>query len=179
MSYCRDNYCRSDKLTGEAIGSPAGTMNRHAETDAAHNTFDGNLQTYYASEDRSYTWVGLDLGSPHVITKIGWSPRNDIYNGEKRMMLGVIRGAVQADWMDAIPIYMITENGVIGQMDYADIDVSRAFRYVRYVGPHDARCNIAEIEFYGYSAKGDDSKLFRIHQSSDGGHKHKMGVETF
>lgn len=150
------------KLTGEAIGSPGWNYEQACGTDAAHNAFDGNLQTYYASEDRSYTWVGLDLGSPHVITKIGWSPRNDIYNGEKRMMLGVIQGANQADWLDAIPIYMITENGVIGQMDYADIDVSRAFRYVRYVGPHDARCNIAELEFYGYSAKGDDSRLFRF-----------------
>lgn len=46
--------------------------------------------------------------------------------------------------------------------DYADVDCSRGFRYVRYVGPSDARCNIAEIEFYGHKAAGDDSRLYRI-----------------
>jgi hypothetical protein len=36
---------------------------------------------------------------------------------------------------------------------------SRGFRYVRYVGPHDVRCNIAELEFSGYSDEGDNSQL--------------------
>jgi len=61
--------------------------------------------------------------------------------------------------MDGIPLYIIPEQGVIGRMDYADINCSRAFRYVRYVGPSDARCNIAEIEFYGNKGAGDDSRL--------------------
>ncbi len=57
---------------------------------------------------------------------------------------------------------MITEKGTIGVTDYADVDCSRGFRYVRYVGPSDARCNIPEIEFYGHKAAGDDSRLSRI-----------------
>lgn len=154
--------CAQTKLSGTPIGSTGWNYEQACTVDAAPNAFDGDLQTYYASHDRSYTWVGLDLGTAHVITRVGWSPRNDIYNGENRVVLGVIQGANQPDWLDAVPIYMITEKGVIGRMDYADIDVSRAFRYVRYIGPHDARCNIAELEFYGYEAKGDDSRLFRF-----------------
>ena len=37
-------------------GSVSTTVNQPA------NAFDGNLDTYYASYARSYTWVGLDLG---------------------------------------------------------------------------------------------------------------------
>lgn len=167
------------KLTGTPIGSAGWSYEQGREINAAPNAFDGDLSTYYASVDRSYTWVGLDLGKKHVITKVGWSPRNDIYNGEKRTILGMIQGANQADWLDALPIYLITEKGVIGHMDYADIDVSRAFRYVRYIGPHDARCNIAELEFYGYESEGDDSRLFRFTELPMVVINTKDGVEPF
>ena len=108
-----------------------------------------------------YTWAGLDLRRPHIITRVGWSPRND-GQGEKRVQLGVFEGANRADFMDALPIYIITEKGKIGQMSYADVSCSRGFRYVRYVGPSDARCNIAELEFYGYQGEGNDSSLYQL-----------------
>lgn len=149
-------------LSGTPIGStpsveyPNGNVT--TTTNLPADAFDGDMSTFYASYERSNTWVGLDLGTPHVITRVGWSPRNDGL-GPGRMVLGVIEGANREDWLDAIPLYMITEQGTIGQMDYADITVSRGFRYVRYVGPHDARCNIAELQFYGTAGEGDDSQL--------------------
>ena len=125
------------------------------------NAFDGDLNTYFASWERSYTWTGLDLGEAHVITRVGWSPRNgDV--GEKRVLLGVFEGANREDFMDALPLYVIPENGKIGTMSYADIQCSRGFRYVRYVGPADARCNIAELEFYGHPGAGDDSRFYQV-----------------
>ena len=155
-----------DKLAGTVIGTkecvdysattlPTTTVNTCA------NAFDGNLDTFFASWERSYTWAGLDLGTPHVITRVGWSPRND-GQGEKRVLLGVFEGANREDFMDALPLYLIDEKGTIGQMSYADVSCSRGFRYVRYVGPADARCNIAELEFYGHPGKGDDSHLYQI-----------------
>ena len=45
-------------------------------------------------------------------------------------------------------------------MDYADVDCSVGFRYVRYIGPNDARCNVAELEFYGYPGDGDSTRLY-------------------
>ena len=134
-------------------GSVSTTVNQPA------NAFDGNLDTYYASYARSYTWVGLDLATPHVITRVGWSPRND-GKGPERVKLGIIEGANRADFLDAVPLYIIDQNGVIGQMHYADVHVSKGFRYVRYVGPNDARCNIAELEFYGHEGEGDESKFY-------------------
>ena len=155
-----------DKLTGTVIGTlesvdysntsaPSLTVNTR---DCA---FDGDLKTFFASYERSYTWTGLDLGTPHVITRVGWSPRNDSQGG-KRVLLGVFEGANRGDFMDALPLYVIGEKGTIGTISYADVNCSRGFRYVRYVGPSDARCNIAELEFYGYAGEGDDSHLWQV-----------------
>lgn len=155
-----------DKLTGTVIGilesvdysntsAPSLTVNTR---DCA---FDGNLNTFFASYERSYTWTGLDLGTPHVITRVGWSPRNDSQGG-KRVLLGVFEGANREDFMDALPLYVIDEKGTIGTISYADVNCSRGFRYVRYVGPSDARCNIAELEFYGHAGEGDDSHLWQV-----------------
>lgn len=153
----------SQLLTGTPIGSSPSVdySNNSASTTVNQPSaaFDGDLNTFYASYGRSYTWVGLDLGTPHVITRVGWSPRNDGV-GPERVVLGMIEGANRSDFLDAVPLYLIDQRGVIGEMHYADIIVSKGFRYVRYVGPHDKRCNIAELEFYGHAGEGDDSKFY-------------------
>lgn len=123
------------------------------------NVFDGNFDTFFASYDRSRTWVGLDLGEKHVITKVGFSPRK---TQEGRVELAVIEGANTPDFSDALPIHMIKNSAPSGVMNYEDVACSRGFRYVRYVGPYDARCNLAELEFHGYKAEGDDSKLYQF-----------------
>ena len=155
-----------DKLTGKVMGTRecvdySNTTSSTTTVNTCANAFDGNLNTFFASWERNYTWAGLDLGSPHVITRVGWSPRNDS-QGPKRVQLGVFEGANREDFMDALPIYLITENGTIGQISYADVNCSRGFRYVRYVGPADARCNIAELEFYGYPGEGDDTHFYQV-----------------
>ena len=153
------------KLNGTVIGTAEtvdySTSQKSTTVNTCEMAFDGNLSTYFASYERSYTWAGLDLGTPHIITKVGWSPRNDS-QGEKRVQLGVFEGANREDFMDALPLYIITEKGKIGQLSYADVNCSRAFRYVRYVGPADARCNIAELEFYGSEGEGNDSTLVQL-----------------
>lgn len=152
-------------LTGHVIGTSVSvdynTNGQSTKVNTCKNAFDGDLNTFFASYDRSYTWAGLDLGNAHVITRVGWSPRND-GQGENRVILGVFEGANSPDFMDALPLYLITEKGRIGQMSYADVNCSRGFRYVRYIGPSDARCNIAELEFYGHEGTGDDSHLYQV-----------------
>lgn len=150
-------------LTGEPIGCQAVDYNDGKGLNVASRAFDGDLNTCYASYDRSYTWVGLDLGRPYVITKIGFSPRNDQTYGKARMRLGVFEGANSPDFKDALPLYIIPEADTdIGQMAYATVDCTLGFRYVRYVGPSDARCNVAEIEFYGDPGEGDKSHLYQL-----------------
>ena len=162
---CSEAIADDEKLTGTVIGTQDAvdynTGYKSTTVNTCANAFDGNLQTFFASYDRSYTWAGLDLGTPHVITRVGWSPRNDS-QGEGRVVLGVFEGANSRDFMDALPIYIITEKGKIGQLSYADVNCSRGFRYVRYIGPSDARCNIAELEFYGHAGEGDDTQLYQL-----------------
>ena len=149
-------------LTGMPMGSPAVDYSNgqiSTTVNQPSNAFDGDLNTYYASYDRSYTWVGMDLGAPHVITRVGWSPRNDS-KGPERVKLGVIEAANRSDFMDAVPLYIIDKAGVIGEIHYADVHVSKGFRYVRYVGPNDVRCNIAELAFYGHAGEGDESQFY-------------------
>ena len=151
------------KLSGSVIGSKFSVdySNNLSSTtvNTKDNVFDGDFDTFFASYDRSRTWVGLDLGEKHVITKVGFSPRK---TQEGRVELAVIEGANMPDFSDALPIHMIKNSAPSGIMNYEDVECSRGFRYVRYVGPYDARCNLAELEFHGYKAEGDDSKLYQF-----------------
>lgn len=153
------------KLLGTVIGTEKsvdyGTNAASTTVNIREYAFDGDLDTYFAAYDRSFAWVGLDLGEPHIITRIGWAParRN---RGDERILLAVFEGANSPDFMDAMPIYIIKNKGTLGKMDYADIVCSKGFRYVRYVGPSDQRCNIGELEFYGHAGIGDESNLARL-----------------
>ena len=134
-------------------GFPASTT---ANTKAM--AFDGNFDTFFGSYDRSGTWVGMDLQTKYVITKIGYAPRQA---HSSRVQLAVIEGANKSDFSDAMPIHIIKESAPEGKMTYAEVECSRGFRYVRYVTPNDVRCNIAELEFYGTKGEGDDTKLYQ------------------
>ncbi len=151
------------KLSGGVIGTERsvdyGTGAASTTVNGRYNAFDGSFDTFFASYDRSGTWVGLDLGKKHVITKVGYSPR---ITQEGRVELAVFEGANEADFSDALPIAMVKDRAASGTMHYLDVNCSRGFRYVRYVGPNDARCNVAELEFYGYEADGDDSCFYQI-----------------
>ena len=136
-----------------STGNPSTTVN------TIQNVFDNNYETFFASYDRSGTWVGLDLGTKHVITKIGYSPR---ISQPDRVQLAVIEGANSPDFSDGVPLYLIPETAPENTMTYANIDCSRGFRYVRYVSPSDVRCNLAELQFYGYPGEGTDTKFYQI-----------------
>lgn len=151
------------KLSGTVIGSTYSvdysSGSQSTTVNVKNNVFDGDFDTYFASYDRSGTWVGLDLGSKHVITKVGYSPR---ITQSHRVELAMIEGANNPDFSDALPIHMIKHSAPERQMTYEQTSCSRGFRYVRYVSPNDVRCNLAELEFYGYEGEGDDSKLYQL-----------------
>ena len=156
-------YHPSDKLSGTVIGSTYSvdynTGGQSLTVNVKENVFDGNFETFFASYDRSGTWVGLDLGTKHVINKIGYSPR---ITQEHRVQLAVIEGANEPDFSDAIPIHMIKNSASSGVMHHEEVECSRGFRYVRYVSPNDVRCNLAELEFYGYQGEGSDAMLYQV-----------------
>ena len=127
----------------------------------ADKAFDGDPSTYSAST-YNFGWAGLDLGTRHVITRVGWMPRDNVPSS---MILGVFEGANSPDFMDALPIHIIRSVGEVGkpgEMNYAEIICSVGFRYVRYVGPATSFSQVAELEFYGHKGMGDHSNLTRI-----------------
>ena len=148
------------ELSGDAVGNATTTEN------TKEMAFDGDFNTYFkayiAGDEWDYnrTWVGLDLGEPHVITRIGFASRK---MRSYKLQLAVVEGANEPDFSDAMPLYMIRDDKTpSGHMTYADINVSRGFRYVRFMSGPSAACNFAEIEFYGHPGEGDDSQLFQL-----------------
>lgn len=143
----------AEKLTGTPIGSAA---------DGSHPisaAFDGNGSTYFRATGGSYQYVGLDLGDTYIINSVSFQPEN---GNAASMLLGMFEGANSPDFMDAMPIQMIKSTPADGKMNHLPVQVSRAFRYVRYVGPHESGSRIAELSFTGTKGTGDDSHLFQI-----------------
>lgn len=120
----------------------------------AEKAFDQDESTFYLTSQSSYSWIGLDLGKQYVIDKVAWLPNPNV----KLTELGIFQGANNPDFSDAIPIYLIDDT----DKREADITCSRGFRYVRYVGPANSYCQIAELEFFGTEGKGDDSHLWQL-----------------
>ena len=170
------------KLTGTVMGTEKcydfDTQSVSYDVNTAANAFDGNLATFVATYEKSHTWVGLDLGSPHVITRVGWCPRNS-FDGPEHVVLGIFEGSNREDFMDAIPLYMITEGGTAGIMSYANVTVTRGFRYVRWCGPADSRCNVAELEFYGYQGEGNDSRFYQLSNLPTLSYHTYSGIEPY
>lgn len=124
--------------------------------------FDGNASTYVAAPSANFQWVGLDLGKPHVITSISYTPRSGSSTGPDRMLLSLFEGANRADFMDAVPLYLISQTPTAGTATKVAVQVSRGFRYVRYVGSAGSYCNVAELAFYGHEGAGDDSHFYQV-----------------
>ena len=99
-------------------------------------------------------WTGLDLVQPHTVTIVGW--RTDKADNTT---LGIFEGANRSDFMDAIPLFIIDETTQTNTMNYARIECSRGFRFIRYVAPSGKQHKIPELEFWGEEGAGDDSHL--------------------
>lgn len=138
-------------------GTPIGSEKADYSNGGPEVVFDGNLSTFYGSNIRSNTWVGLDLGAKHVITRIAYASRK---GWPQRMQLGIFEGANNPDFTDAVPLHLIKDTPQDNALTYATVNVSRGFRYVRYVGPNNVRCNVAEIKFYGFEGEGDDTQFY-------------------
>ena len=117
--------------------------------------------TEIASDQNNRSWVGLDLGSPHIINAVRWC-RHYSPSGSNSVVLGLFEGSNREDFMDAVPLYMITNERMEGEYSYADVTVSRGFRYVRWCAPAGTSSDIAEVEFYGYAGEGNDSHFYQL-----------------
>lgn len=136
----------ASKLTGAIIGT-AGSWNNSGNTIA--KVFDNNLTTFFDGPDANGDWVGLDfgVGVSDVITRVNYCPRSGF---ESRMVGGLIQGANQPDFSDAVTLFTITTQPATGVFTTAHVNNAAGFRYVRYLSPNNGFGNVAELQFYGY-----------------------------
>jgi hypothetical protein len=148
------------KLTGLQIASNEfydyTTNTCTTSSQILNNAFDGSLTTVFATCATTGGWVGLDLGEPYIITNVSYCPR---LGQAGRMVLGVFEGANKPDFGDAIPLYLIPTAPNQNALTSQTINCSKGFRYIRYIGPASAKCNVSEIEFYGYKGVGDNTVI--------------------
>ena len=133
------------KLTGAVIGS-SGSWGDSGNTTT--NVFDGNLTTFYDAVNDTGDWAGLDLGSgaAATVTQIKYCPRPGFAS---RMVDGQFQGSNVADFSSGVTtLFTVTSAPPEGTMTVQAVTNASSFRYLRYIGPANAYCNVAEVEFY-------------------------------
>jgi beta-galactosidase len=134
------------KLTGKPVGTPGSYANDGADITKA---FDGDITTFVdapADMGGDNCWVGLDLGSPKMITKIRWYPRDEWAD---RMTDGIFQGSNSADFAHPVDLYTLPDKIPDKQWgETTDIESSQPFRYVRFASPPGGSNNVAELEFF-------------------------------
>jgi uncharacterized repeat protein (TIGR03806 family) len=131
-------------LTGTIIGT-SGSWNNAGNT--KEKAMDGSLTTYFDAPTGNGDWVGLDLGAgvSKVLSQVRYCPRT---GNEGRMTGGKFQGANAADFSGAIDLFTISGPPATGILTTQIINVTNAFRYVRYLSPDGGFGNVAEVQFY-------------------------------
>lgn len=117
---------QSDNITPSCCGNDGG------------NAFDGDISTFVDADAASGGYTQLDFGSQKNVTIIKFYPRPDYAN---RMVGGVFQGS--NDGVDFTTIYTINTSPAY---DWNSVTVNVRYRFIRYLGPTDGYCNVAEIE---------------------------------
>jgi glucuronoarabinoxylan endo-1,4-beta-xylanase len=135
------------KLAGAVIGSP-GSWNNQGNT--ITKAFDGNTNSYYDAVNGTGDWAGMDLGNPNsVVAQIKYCPRAGF---AARMVGGQFQGATVPDFSSGVvSLLTISATPPEGTRSVQTITNTMSFRYLRYIGPANGFCNVAEVEFWGIS----------------------------
>ena len=108
------------KLSGKPISSEPMT------SPSISNAFDGDISTTFKSNDESKGWIGLKLDSKYKITKIGLAfPKN---SKKEDYLLGIIEGSTEPTFIESDPIYMITQEIKLGEMNYITLKSSQKYK---------------------------------------------------
>ena len=110
-----------------------------------------------------YTSSGgvYQLKSESVITQISWSKKD---NYKYNYLLGIFEGASDSTFSDAVPIAIIKEKGSFTDVNYIDVTVPKAYKYIRYIPPNTNKTDIAPVKFLGgtSSSGGKDFQVTNL-----------------
>jgi hypothetical protein len=140
----------NNPLSGTIIGTSGSWDN---EGNTITNVFDGNLNTFFDGPDSTGDWVGLDFGPgvSNVINQIAYCPR---INYASRMEGGEFQGSSVSNFSSGVVTLFTTSTTTPPAQSiftFQPITNFTAFRYVRYLGPANGNCNVAEVKFFGNS----------------------------
>ena len=132
-------------VTGTVIGT-LGSYQNNPDWDR-DEAWDGDFSTYYDALNATGDWTGLDLRSPKKFSLIRYAARS---GWGSRMNGGQFQGSNTADFSSGVETFHTVNTDDTPSGSFTDQLVNNAgsFRYIRYIGPTDGYCNIAEIEFY-------------------------------
>jgi hypothetical protein len=124
-------------------GTAFGTSPPYAPGREYYRATDGDLNTFFDYANPSGGDTGIDLGAGNAshVSSIIYSPRVGF---ESRMVGGVFQGSNDGTHYNTL--YTIT--AVPTANTCAMVNGSLPYRYLRYVGPVNSYCNIAEMAFY-------------------------------
>ena len=86
--------------------------------------FDGDASTQFMTSIASNGWVGLNFQQQYIIGRIDWAQKEDDHNN---YLLGIFEGANTKTFEDAIPLYVIKEEGKIRENNVIDIISKKNF----------------------------------------------------
>jgi hypothetical protein len=133
--------------SAKLMGTPIGTAGSYAnDGNTMAKVFDGNATTFFDAPTANGNWVGLDLGTPAVITSIIYTPRA---GWEARMIGGTFQGSNELTFATSTTLATIAKQPT-GATTVAITDTT-AFRYVRYLSPAGSYGNIAGMLLMGIS----------------------------
>lgn len=133
------------RLSGTIIG----TDGSWDGTSTKQKVFDNSLATFFDAPVADGAWAGLDLGTPRKITAIRYSPRNSSANWLDRMIGGIFQAADNPAFNNPVTLFTVPLAPAFNVYTTAAVHDLGRYRYVRYLSPNGAHCNISEAQFHG------------------------------
>ena len=158
------------KIIGTIIGTSGSYGSNSSRTGKA--ALDGNLNTFYDAANASGDWVGYNLGTRHTaqVVYVKYAPRSGY---PTRMTGGKFQVANEADFSDAVTIATVPEapaEGILTKLTAPSSTTTR-YRYLRYIGPDNGSCNVAEVQFYGQKVDETEMGIEEVKKERDKGEK--------
>ena len=82
----------------------------------------------------------------YIITRISWTKKEDY---RFNYLLGIFEGDNDPSFSNTVPIAMIKEVDYVNQENYIDVNIPKAYKYIRYIPPNKNKTDIYPIKFYG------------------------------
>ena len=140
----------TEKFTGgikptKILGVPFGTTPAFYSSRTFDKAHDGDINTFFdfLLKNGGHTGIEIPDGRETAVLAVRYHPRSGLL---KRMVGGKFQGSV--DGITYKTLHTITE---IPSFEWQTVTIedSNVYKFLRYVGPNNSHCNVAELEFLG------------------------------